>query len=108
MPYEHAMEVLEHINGELYHSYYEGIVFERWGRAQFSREVPFESVANWIRRAMRRYEKAIELAEADDPDPLLRWNTCVRFLNEHEAKELPASPQVRDIHEEFGGDVPLR
>src|SRR5688500_12181810 len=75
-----ATGVLHQFGGEYERAYYQGIIHERWAKAQIARGLPDEAAANWIREALRCYERAQELAAPDDPDAILRWNTCVRIL----------------------------
>jgi len=66
-------------------AYYSGIVWERRAKALFH-EVnrgTDHSVYEWITRAMEYFEEAEKLRPAGNDDPLLRWNTCARFLNSH-------------------------
>jgi hypothetical protein len=95
-----------------YHqAYYEGIILERWARAQQKLAVPAETIQAWVRSAMQSYHEAGELAPADDPNPLLRWNTCARFLNEleqHKSHHTTQQPSIRHVHAEYGDDVPFR
>ncbi len=104
---DQANEVLPKLTDKYQAAYYKGIILERWGRANQSHGAPLNAVEGWIRKAMRCYQDALELAVADDPDPILRWNTCVRFLN-HAAANNPQYVQpIRDMHSEYE-EVPQR
>lgn len=91
-------------------AYYGGIIHERWARAQLKQSVPAETIEAWIQLAMQHYQQAAELAPPDDPNPLLRWNTCARLLNELEARLSHRTVQdaERQIQAEYGDDVPFR
>ena len=113
--YTHALEsakdALEHMASDFHRFYYEGIIYERWARAQIKKSVPLETIESWMRNAMRLYDQSNDLAPHDDPHPLLRWNTCARFLIDCEAsrpKKTTPGSNVRDVHTEFGDDVPFR
>ncbi|MDZ4852853.1 MAG: hypothetical protein SGI77_26500 [Pirellulaceae bacterium] len=111
LAFDQANNALEQLSNEFKKHYYSGIIDERWARAQHKLGLPAESVESWIRSAMSSFTKAEELAPESDPNPLLRWNTCARFLIE--ASQLRQVFAVsdsleRDVYEEYGDDVPLR
>ena len=84
-------ETLPRITDQYQRSYYTGIASERSGQAHLLRggmgsgAMAYDS----LREAMSWYEKAEAIRPAGNDDAILRWNTCVRFLNRH--KELAAS-----------------
>jgi hypothetical protein len=77
-------------------AYYSGIAWERRAKArhvgggQGARQYVYE----WIVNALRFFEEAERLRVAGNDDAVLRWNACVRFL---EQKHL--TPQVEDMRE---------
>ena len=105
---EHANEALTHIKDEYKHAYYQGIVFERWGRANLQQGRGVQAIRGWVSQAMQCYQKAMAMAPADDPDPTLRWNTCAR-LQEKIAKLAPEIRPMakRDLSSEYD-EVPRR
>jgi len=103
-----AKEVLTLIQGEYEQAYYEGIIFERWGRTQYAKHLPGKFVTGWIREAMRCYEAAEKLSEQDNPDAILRWNTCVRFLEKQADVEEIKVSSTSDVEAAYGDDMPLR
>lgn len=80
-----ARELADRLGDEYERHYYSGIVAERQGKAQLNQGLPTaESNAEAaLRKAMEYYEKADALRPGDRPDPVLRWNTCVRTLVRH-------------------------
>jgi hypothetical protein len=106
--FQHCRDLLERITDAYQRVYYEGIVCERWGRAQMGRDMPPTTVAGWIQKALQFYEQAGQLAPPNDPDASLRWNTCVRLLDEisHHQPMLESQSIDRDISGEYGDDVP--
>ena len=101
-------ELIPQLSGEFEREYYAGIILERWGKAQMTNKVPREIATGWFRQGMRHFERAIELAQPDDPDAILRWNTCARIL-EKSGRDVTAAASVsHDIQADFGDDVPLR
>jgi hypothetical protein len=77
-------------------AYYSGIAWERRAKArhvgggQGARQYVYE----WIVNALRFFEDAERLRLAGNDDAVLRWNACVRFL---EQKHL--TPQVEEMRE---------
>jgi len=63
--------------------YYAGLICERWARAQIEAKLPGHATFGWLSAAMRHYGKAEGLAPAGNQDAVLRWNACVRILNQH-------------------------
>ncbi len=89
-------------------AYYQGMLHERWGRANWQHGRGSQAVSSWIRQAMQSYQQAMEMAPADDPDPTLRWNTCARMLDKI-AKAAPVAKLAidRDLQSEYD-EVPHR
>jgi len=102
---EAAAEVIERLPGEYERAYYQGIIHERWAKAELVRGLPAEAAANWFREAMRCYERAQELAAADDPDAVLRWNACVRMLGYKEHATPQSESLTHDVEAGFGDDT---
>lgn len=98
-----ANEVLAHIEDEYLHAYYQGIIYERWGRTNLLAGNMDSTHLGWIQQAMQSYKRAIELAPDDDPDPTLRWNTCARLMNKaSQANHYSTAPRAdRDVHAEY-------
>jgi hypothetical protein len=106
--FHRAKQVLPQLESAYQRAYYEGIIHERWAKAQISRGLPGEFAMQWLREALRCYEHAEQLSEPDDPDAILRWNTCVRLLSRDASAEEPAASFAHDVEADFGDDMPLR
>ena len=52
-----------------------------------------ENAYHWLQKAFDWYEKAIALQPAGTEDAVLRWNTCVRVLENN--PELQPAPEER-------------
>ena len=100
-----AKLVLPQLAGEYERAYYEGIIYERWAKAQLDRGLPADAASNWLREAMRCFVQAVELSGPDEPDAVLRWNACVRALD----RQSPAAPDIDrmayDVEAGFGDDT---
>lgn len=106
--FERAKTVLPKLTSDYDRAYYEGVVHERWAKAQTARRVPGHVVNGWYMRAMRCFERAEALAPADNPDAILRWNTCARLLDRGAISEAAERSINRDIDAEFGEEVHSR
>jgi len=104
---EDAKETLGRLSGDYERAYYEGIIHERWAGAQLARDMPANFAVQWYRRAMQCYEQAQRLSKPNNPDAILRWNTCARLLEKHPASDQQSASVTHDIQSHFGDDVPL-
>ncbi|HUE73444.1 MAG TPA: hypothetical protein VMP01_21375 [Pirellulaceae bacterium] len=107
--FHRAKAVLPRLAGQYERAYYEGVIHERWGKAQASRKVPSTAVSGWYLHAMHCFERAEALAPPDNPDAILRYNTCVRMFERIAEVEAPAEQDLkRDVEAEFGEEVQTR
>jgi hypothetical protein len=102
---DRAKGVLLRFSKEYDRAYYEGVIYERWAKAQLSRKVPCHVVRGWYLHAMHCFERAEALAEPDNPDAILRWNTCARWLQRHEGGPDDEKSLTRDLESEFGAEM---
>ena len=74
-------------------AYYAGIAWERRAKGRYQTGGPGADryVYEWIVTAMQLFERAEPLRLLGNDDALLRWNACVRFLNQH--RELAPAPE---------------
>src|SRR5262245_5769999 len=104
--FERAKGALSSLTDDYDRAYYEGVIHERWAKAQIMRHVPGHMVRGWYLHAMHCYERAQPLAGPDNPDAILRWNTCARVLE----RLGDVSPQEhgvsRDIVTEYDDETP--
>jgi tetratricopeptide (TPR) repeat protein len=77
-----ARSVIPRLRSEYDRAYFSGIVSERTARAQLEQGVPDAVFCSYdgFREAMEWYEKAETLRPPGNDDAVLRWNTCVRTL----------------------------
>lgn len=94
---ESALEAFERLTDEYDRVYHEGVAWERAAKAHLVRGEAHSAVTSF-EHAMRSFERA-EALRSDSPDPVLRWNRCVRLLLSHPslkaAMQLPVEDQVR-------------
>jgi len=65
-------------------------------------------VTGWHLRAMHCYERAESLAPTDNPDAILRWNTCARLIDRDAATSSVDESMTHDVEAEFGDEAPTR
>lgn len=79
-----AQQVAASLRDEYERLYYAGVIAERRAKAHLRRGgVPPHGVYDWLMDAMEAYERAEALRPPGHDDAILRWNACVRLLQEH-------------------------
>ena len=105
---DEARELLRRLSDDYERAYYEGVILERWGKAQLGRGTPRYVVFDWLRTAMSCYEKAEASRPTGNDDPILRWNACSRMiLRETAADTFNTEQATRQGDSGFTEDVPL-
>src|ERR671912_2146924 len=96
-----AQELVARLPSEYERAYFAGLVAERRARALLSRSGPGRALTagDFVREAMRQFERAEGVKPADNDDALLRWNACARLFLRH--------PELAVIHEERTAPVML-
>ncbi len=77
-----AQELVARLPSEYERAYFAGLVAERRARALLSRIGPGRALTagDFVREAMRQFERAEAVKPADNDDALLRWNACARLF----------------------------
>jgi hypothetical protein len=78
-----ALHIVEALQNEYHRAYYAGIVHERQAIALFQQHPDYRTrreVHRLLQIAMDLYRKAQAIRPPQNDDAVLRWNTCVRFL----------------------------
>jgi hypothetical protein len=77
-----AQELVARLPSEYERAYFAGLVAERRARALLSRSGPGRALTagDFVREAMRQFERADGVKPADNDDALLRWNACARLF----------------------------
>jgi hypothetical protein len=78
-------------------AYYAGIAWERRAKARYQAGGPgaHRYVYDWVVCALQLFETAEPLRPQGNDDVLLRWNACIRFLNQH----VELAPAAEDVAE---------
>jgi tetratricopeptide (TPR) repeat protein len=80
---EQAIEAFEHLTDEYERIYHEGVAWERIAKVHLERGEAHSAVTSF-ESALQLFEKAGAM-KPGSPDPVLRWNRCVRLLSTHPA-----------------------
>lgn len=92
-----ALAAAGKLDGAYERAYYTGIIWERRAKALHDDKGrgTHHSVYEWIVKALDCYDEAIKLHQAGNDDAILRWNTCVRFLERHPT----VAPRTEEVPE---------
>jgi len=92
-----AREILPRLDSEYDRAYLAGLICERRAKAQLARggHGAAGAAREWLKEALEHYGKAETLRPAGNDDPILRWNACVRLLEQH--------PEVQGIEDQSTG-----
>jgi tetratricopeptide (TPR) repeat protein len=96
--FDSTLKTFARLTNDYERIYYTGIAWERSAKAQLE-QGETQNAATSFERAMECFEKAEKLAPHENPDPILRWNRCVRALSSNaelrDARESPRATEFR-------------
>jgi hypothetical protein len=78
-----AQKILGKLRGEYERAYYAGVIGERWAKSRLRDGEHHGMASGFFIEAMGWYTKAMALAPAGNDDAILRWNACVRFMEQN-------------------------
>lgn len=95
--YQEAKSLCTQLASDYEQNYYRGIMEERSGRAILKRETPRVTYIayEYYRTAMDFFEKAAKVQPKGNQDADLRWNACVRGIEEFKLKPSPSEDHVQ-------------
>jgi tetratricopeptide (TPR) repeat protein len=94
---EDAIGAFEHLTDVYERTYHDGVAWERAAKAHLDRNEAHSAVTAF-EHAMQFFERA-EAMRPELPDPILRWNRCVRLLTSHPALAAAIrSPREDQVH----------
>lgn len=94
---EEAVRVFESLADAYLRTYHLGVAWERAAKAHLERQ-EIHSAAASFENALNFFEQA-ERLRPDLPDPLLRWNRCVRLVSTNASlREAMHAPHRTDTH----------
>ncbi len=81
--FQKALEVAGRLSDRYSSFYYTGIVYERRAKAQMKKGTPGAgSVAyEWFDKALKAFDRAMQVGDQNNQDAVLRWNSCARIIN---------------------------
>jgi tetratricopeptide (TPR) repeat protein len=79
--FDEACAAFKRLPTEYERVYYVGVAWERYAKAQVLAG-NCQNAIHAFEEAMERFEKAEEIGPADEPAPILRFNRCVRALDD--------------------------
>lgn len=94
---QRAKEVLHQLKDSYHKAYYHGLICERQALAHLQRGAPQAGFVafEWLEDAMHWYQAAEAIRPAHNDDAILRWNTCVRLLDQYPH----IKPRLQDTYE---------
>lgn len=86
-----ARKLLTSLQDEYQRDYYRGLICERQARAYLKRNSPGDGhlAYRYFEEAMAHYEQAEEHRAPGNDEALLRWNCCLRTIDEHQLEPEP-------------------
>jgi hypothetical protein len=84
--YAEASSAFQSLTNNYERTYYCGLLHERKAKAQLHAGLPPNTVIPTFKEAMRFFEEAEKISPCGICDPILRWNRCVRLLQELEPR----------------------
>lgn len=96
-----AQDLVAKLPSEYERAYFGGLVAERRARALLGKGSPGRALpaGDWLREAMKSFERAEAVKPADNDDAVLRWNACARLFQRH--------PELMNTDEERTAPVML-
>lgn len=97
-----ALEVAEKLTNTYQREYCSGLIYERQAMAAFKRQTPRAGYIafNYLEQALYHYGNALKIRPSTNDEAILRWNACVRFINQYKLKSAPeesGSPTFLDV-----------
>lgn len=80
--FDEALTVFKRLNNAYERVYFTGVAWERCAKAQLAKGQA-NNAAHSLERAMEHFVEAERIGPKDSPDPVIRWNRCVRLIDAH-------------------------
>jgi len=83
--FEAAKDVVSKLDSTYCKSYYSGIIFERRAKYHLKQGGPGSGKVayEWFVQALKAFDTALKSCDPNNQDAVLRWNSCVRFLERY-------------------------
>lgn len=91
-----AISLCKKLNSKYEQHYYRGIIAERMGKIALKKTTPRAKYIayEYYRKAMKFFEDAQEIQPPQNQDSILRWNACVRAIDEFKLQASPEEDRV--------------
>ncbi|MFT3768363.1 MAG: tetratricopeptide repeat protein [Minicystis sp.] len=80
--FDEAIAAFQKLTSEYERAYYTGIAWERLAKVQLEQGETRNAV-HAFEKALELFDRAESLGDGKTPDPILRWNRCVRAVKNH-------------------------
>lgn len=92
-----AKSLCQKFESEYEQKYYRGIIEERLGKTALKRSTPRVRYIAYdhYRKAMQFFEEAEKISPEGNQDSVLRWNACVRRIEEYKLEPSPEDTGVQ-------------
>ncbi|MBK9177004.1 MAG: hypothetical protein IPM46_11875 [Flavobacteriales bacterium] len=96
-----VLKLTEQLSNEYHRDYGRGIIYERYATSVLDGHSPHAMFIAYehIQQAMTWYERAEKARPTDNADAILRWNACVRMIEQHRLRPMPEEEQRMPIGE---------
>jgi len=91
---QQARGYLSQVKDDYQTAYYQGIISERQGRALMRKGPAAAFAYDSFREAMEWFEKAAEVRPEGNDDAILRWNSCVRTIQDSNLEPRPVETEL--------------
>ena len=92
-------EIFQRLSDAYERHYYMGLLYERRAKAQMRTGRPANGFLGLFHEAMRHFEEAERIRPPQNDDAMLRWNRCVRLLQNFPAVEGAEQEVTLDDHD---------
>jgi len=100
--FDETLAVFERLATEYERVYYAGIAYERCAKAQLEHGQAHNAFVSF-ETALEHFARAEQIAPPESSaDPVLRWNRCVRMLNDHPELRDASGPARGAMHSVLG------
>ena len=91
---QQARGYLDGLTNDYQRAYYQGIISERQGRALLRKGPAAAFAYDSFREAMEWFEEATEIRPEGNDDAILRWNSCVRTIQDSNLEPRPVEREL--------------
>ena len=96
-----TLKLTEQLTDAYHRDYARGIIYERHAGVSLESNSPQAGYIAYenLQQAMNCFEKAEKVRPEKNEDPILRWNACVRMIEQHRLRPSPDDEQGTPLGE---------